>query len=88
PCAVRLLPRGTFRAVRGLPSVILLRGLAMGSLVGAETFVPLMLVTERGLSTTLAGLSLTGGGLAWALGSYTQSRPKLEPHRERLMTLG
>ncbi|MFI1971678.1 MFS transporter [Streptomyces cinnamoneus] len=88
PCVLRLLPAGTFRAGRGLPSVLLLRGLAQGSFLAAETFVPLMLVTERGMSATLAGLSLTGGGLTWALGSYTQSRPRLERHRERLSALG
>ncbi|OMI33788.1 MFS transporter [Streptomyces sparsogenes] len=88
PCVLRLLPRGTFRAARGLPSVVLLRGIAAGSFLGAESFVPLMLVTERGLSATAAGLSLTGGGLTWALGSYTQSRPRLEPYRERLMSAG
>ncbi|MEU5544021.1 MFS transporter [Streptomyces sioyaensis] len=88
PGIVRLLPRGTFRAARGLPTVVLMRGLAAGSLVAAESFVPLMLVTQRGLSATLAGLSLTGGGLTWALGSYVQSRPRLEPYRERLMGLG
>ncbi|MEU1671286.1 MFS transporter [Streptomyces roseifaciens] len=88
PCIRRLLPRGTFRAARGLPSVVLLRGIAQGSFLAAETFIPLMLVTERGLSATLAGLSLTGGGLTWALGSYTQSRRRAEPYRERLMSLG
>ncbi|MDX3233658.1 MFS transporter [Streptomyces sp. ME19-01-6] len=88
PCVLRLLPSGTFRAARGLPSVVLLRGIAAGAFLGAESFVPLMLVTERGLSATQAGLSLTGGGLTWALGSYTQSRPRLEPYRERLMTAG
>ncbi|MCL6301852.1 MFS transporter [Streptomyces kronopolitis] len=88
PAIVRLLPRGTFRAARGLPTVVLMRGLAAGALVAAESFVPLMLVTQRGLSATLAGLSLTGGGVTWALGSYAQSRPRLEPHRERLMGLG
>lgn len=88
PAIVRLLPRGTFRAARGLPTVVLMRGLAAGALVAAESFVPLMLVTQRGLSATLAGLSLTGGGLTWALGSYAQSRARLEPHRERLMGLG
>ncbi len=88
PCVLRLLPEGTFRAARGLPSVILLRGVAAGAFLGAESFVPLMLVTQRGLSATAAGLSLTGGGLTWALGSWTQSRPRLEPHRERLMGLG
>lgn len=88
PAILRLLPRGTFRAARGLPSVVLIRGLAAGALLAAESFVPLMLVTQRGLSPTAAGLSLTGGGLTWALGSYTQSRPRLEPYRERLIVAG
>ncbi|WP_171171067.1 MFS transporter [Streptomyces sp. I05A-00742] len=88
PSIVRLVPRGTFRAARGLPSVVLLRGVAAGAFLGAESFIPLMLVSERGLSATAAGLSLTGGGLAWALGSFTQSRSGLERHRQRLMCLG
>ncbi|MFC5722776.1 MFS transporter [Streptomyces gamaensis] len=88
PSIVRLLPRGTFRVARGLPAVVLLRGVAAGAFLGAETFIPLMLVSERGLSATTAGLSLTGGGLTWALGSYTQSRSRLEPYRQRLMTVG
>ncbi|CAL9514544.1 hypothetical protein SUDANB6_03716 [Streptomyces sp. enrichment culture] len=88
PAVLGLLPRGTCRAARGLPSVVLLRGLAAGSFIAAESFVPLMLVTQRGLSPTLAGFSLAAGGATWALGSWVQSRPGVEPHRERLMTLG
>ncbi|MFF3457928.1 MFS transporter [Streptomyces sp. NPDC002730] len=88
PAVLGLLPRGTHRAVRGLPSVVLLRGVAAGSFIAAESFVPLMLVAERGLSPTMAGLSLAVGGVTWALGSYVQARPRLEPHRERLMVLG
>ncbi|GAA2255195.1 MFS transporter [Streptomyces ruber] len=88
PAVLGLLPRGTWRAARGLPSVVLLRGLAAGSFIAAESFVPLMLVTQRGLSPTLAGLSLAAGGATWALGSYLQSRPRVEPYRERLMTAG
>ena len=88
PAALGLLPRGTFRAARGLPSVVLLRGIAAGSFVAAESFVPLMLVTQRGLSPTLAGFSLAAGGGAWALGSYVQSRPRMEPYRNRLVLLG
>jgi MFS family permease len=88
PAARRLLPRGTFRATRGLPTVVLMRGLAAGTFSAAETFIPLMLVTQRGLSPTLAGLSLAGGGLTWALGSYLQARPRFEPVRERLVQIG
>ncbi|MDI3408008.1 MFS transporter [Streptomyces cavernicola] len=83
-----LLPHGTFRAARGLPAVVLLRGIAAGSFIAAESFVPLMLVTQRGLSPTMAGLSLAVGGATWALGSWVQSRPRLEPHREPLVRLG
>ncbi|MFC5801580.1 MFS transporter [Streptomyces formicae] len=88
PATLGLLPRGTYRAARGLPSVVLLRGVAAGSFIAAESFVPLMLVTQRGLSPTLAGLSLALGGATWALGSYVQSRPRVEPYRERLTVLG
>ncbi|PWI10316.1 MFS transporter [Streptomyces sp. NWU339] len=88
PAVLGLLPHGTWRAARGLPSVVLLRGVAAGSFIAAESFVPLMLVTQRGLSPTLAGFSLAAGGVTWALGSWLQSRPRLEPYRERLMTLG
>ncbi|MEU1529820.1 MFS transporter [Streptomyces fagopyri] len=88
PAALRLLPPGTFRAARGLPSVVLLRGVASGTFLGAESFVPLMLVTQRHMSPTLAGLSLAGGGVTWGIGSWIQGRPRLEPHREHLVVLG
>jgi hypothetical protein len=88
PAVLGLLPRGTYRAARGLPSVVLLRGLAAGSFIAAESFVPLMLVTQRGLSPTLAGFSLAAAGGTWALGSYVQARPRMEPYRDRLMFLG
>ncbi|MGA5038509.1 MFS transporter [Streptomyces capoamus] len=88
PAVLGLLPRGTYRAARGLPSVVLLRGLAAGSFIAAESFVPLMLVTQRGLSPTLAGFSLAAGGGTWALGSFVQSRARVTPYRERLMTVG
>ncbi|MEV8454522.1 MFS transporter [Streptomyces sp. NPDC052095] len=88
PAVRGLLPPGTVRAARGLPAVVLLRGVAAGSFIAAESFVPLMLVTQRGLSPTMAGFSLAAGGGTWALGSYIQSRPRLEPYRGRLMVGG
>ncbi|MFD5099880.1 MFS transporter [Streptomyces albidochromogenes] len=88
PAVLGLLPRGTYVAARGLPSVVLLRGIAAGSFIAAESFVPLMLVTQRGLSPTLAGFSLAAGGATWALGSFVQSRPRVEPYRERLVPAG
>ncbi|MFC9298758.1 MFS transporter [Streptomyces sp. NPDC057011] len=88
PAVLGLLPRGTYLARRGLPSVVLLRGVAAGSFIAAESFVPLMLVTQRGLSPTLAGFSLAAGGLTWAGGSWVQSKGRMAPYRERLMVAG
>lgn len=78
----RLLPKGTLRAARGLPTVIALRGLIAGSFFAAEVFVPLMLVQERHLNAAQAGLALTGGSLAWSLGSWIQGR---KPHARGLI---
>ncbi|MEV8310748.1 MFS transporter [Streptomyces flavidovirens] len=86
PAVRGLLPRGTYVAARGLPSVVLLRGIAAGAFIAAESFVPLMLVTQRGLSPTMAGLSLAVGGATWAFGSWVQSRPRMEPYRDWMVS--
>lgn len=88
PAVLGLLPTGTLRAGRGLPTVILLRGVAAGAFFAAEAFIPLMMVTQRGLSPTLAGLTLTSGGLSWALGSWLQGRPGAERYREAMIRGG
>lgn len=84
----RLLPRGTLRAARGLPSVVAVRGLFAACFFGAETYVPLMLVQERGLAPAVAGLTLTGGAVGWAVGSYLQGRPGLRLPRHALLAIG
>ena len=88
PSVPRLLPRGALRFARGLPTVVVLRGVFAGAFFGAEVFVPLLLVEQRGLATTLAGASLTGGALTWSLGSWYQGRPGLRVPRARLVTGG
>jgi MFS family permease len=84
----RLLPQGTLRFRRGLPTVVAMRGVLAGAFFGAEAFLPLMLVQQRGVSATQAGLSLTGGALGWALGSWYQGRPRLPLPRHRLIQAG
>jgi MFS family permease len=88
PSLPRLLPAGTLRFARGLPTVIAMRGVLAGAFFGAETFVPLMLVSGRGLSTTAAGLSLTGGALGWSAGSAFQGRRSLAVPRYILVRGG
>jgi MFS family permease len=88
PSVPRLLPPGALRFARGLPTVVVLRGVFAGAFFGAEVFVPLLLIEQRGLATTLAGASLTGGALTWSLGSWYQGRPHRRFSRNQLVTVG
>lgn len=83
-----LLPAGATRLARGLPTSVLMRGFLAAAFFGAETFLPLFLINERGLSTTMAGLALTGGALGWSAGSFFQGRPTLERPRWQLVQIG
>ncbi|HEU5356393.1 MAG TPA: MFS transporter [Actinocrinis sp.] len=81
----KLLPRGIFRAGRGLPTVVAMRGLMAATYFGIEAFIPLMLVQERAMSVTGAGFSLTGAAVSWALAAWSINRPWL---RNRLSQAG
>lgn len=69
-----LLPARTLRSGRGLPSVILMRGLIAGSLFGAEIYVPYLLIDHYDFSPTWAGLGLTAAALTWATAADVQGR--------------
>lgn len=84
----RLLPAGAMRLRRGLPTVVVMRGLMAGAFFGAESFIPLMLVTQRGLSTALAGMALSGAVVGWFLGSWYQGRPSTTTPRWKLLQTG
>lgn len=69
-----LLPRGTLRAAPGLPSVVLMRGIAAGAFFAAEAYVPKLLIDRFGFSPTVAGLALTLAALGWSSASAVQGR--------------
>ncbi|MGB4634845.1 MAG: MFS transporter [Actinomycetaceae bacterium] len=69
-----LLPTGTFRAARGVPATVLLRGTTNGALAGVEMFLPLMLKELHGWSATQAGLVMTVSSISWAIASNVQGR--------------
>jgi MFS family permease len=83
-----LMPPGFFRFRAGLAPVITVRALMAGAFFGAEAFIPLMLVEQRGLSLLAAGTALTIGALGWTAGSWTQSRPGLPLRRDQLILAG
>ncbi|NYI03874.1 MFS transporter [Allostreptomyces psammosilenae] len=86
--APRLLPPGTPRARRGLPTVVILRGLAGAAMLGTEVFIPLMLSQERGMSAATAGAALTVSALGWSAGSWFQARPNRPLGTTGLLRLG
>lgn len=69
-----LLPRGTMTLARGLPSIIATRGLVNVAFFGTEAFIPLMLVSSRGIDPGTAGLTLSAGAVGWSAGSFVQAR--------------
>lgn len=69
-----LLPSRTLLATRGLPSVVLVRGLIGGAFFGAEVYVPYLLTKDFAFTASGAGLALTAAGLTWAGASWLQSR--------------
>ena len=83
-----LLPAGTFTAKRGLPSTVLLRGLANGTFIGVETFLPLLLQLVHGWDPASAGLVLTVGSITWAIGSAVSGRITDQAKRAQLPVIG
>jgi MFS family permease len=86
--APRLVPAGTLLMSRGLPSVMMSRFLLTASFNGALTFIPLMLVNERHLNLTTAGIMLTVGALGWSFGSFVQGHHALNNRRSELIVAG
>lgn len=84
----RLLPAGTFSARRGLPDVILCRGLLTFTFFGADAYVTLTITTVRHHSPALAGAAVTGATLAWTAGAWVQSRLNSRVAARRLVGSG
>ena len=66
----------------------MMRGLIASAYFAAEVFIPLALVRERGVSTTMAGLALALSAAGWSLGSFTQSRLPGDTDRGPVVRIG
>jgi MFS family permease len=88
--AVRpMVPRGTLRAVSGLPAIVLTRGGLAGAFFGTQVYLPLLLTgAPYELSTAMAGLVLTLGGVAWAIASQVQGRNPVRLSNELALRIG
>jgi predicted MFS family arabinose efflux permease len=88
PALRRITPRGTLVARRGLPAASAAAFLASAAFFAIDGFVTLMLTQVRGLSVGIAGIVLTCSALAWATGSWWQSRVAGRLGTRRLTTFG
>ncbi|MFD9421359.1 MULTISPECIES: MFS transporter [unclassified Streptomyces] len=86
--APRLLPKGTWRSARGLPTAVLLRGLTSGTYFTVEALVPLMLITERHVAAVAVGVAFTASAVLWAGASWVQGKLLQHVARHRLVTAG
>ena len=85
-----LVPRRTLRAGPGLPSVVLMRGIAAGAFFAAEAYIPYLLMERYAFTATWAGVALMLAAFAWAGASALQGRygERLGNHRITLISLG
>jgi MFS family permease len=72
--SLRLLPHGSLRLARGLPTVIMMRGIAACAFFGAEAYLPLTLTQVHHGTPRVVGIPLTFAALGWAAGSWYQGR--------------
>lgn len=73
--AVRpLVPEGTLRMRRGLPSVIATRGTLSAAFFSAEAYLPFVLQEKWGWTPGQAGAALAAAGISWAATSWAQAR--------------
>lgn len=88
PALRRITPPGTFTARPGLPAAAAAAFLASCAFLAVDGFLTLMLTKVRGLSIGEAGLVLTAASVAWAAGSWYESRTVARVGARRLVTLG
>lgn len=70
----QITPQGTLTARPGLPAASAAAFLASAAFFATDGFVTLMLTEARGLSLGVASIVLTASAVAWAAGTWWQSR--------------
>jgi MFS family permease len=83
-----LMPVGTLRLARGLPTAVVMRGMLTFTFFAVDAYVALALVEWRGLTATEAGISLTAATLTWTGGSWIQAHFAAHWTPERFVRLG
>jgi len=70
----RLTPPGTLYAARGLPAVVLSRGVLTFAFFGLDAFIPFAITNGRGLSTLVGSVAVTVVTVSWTCAAWMQDR--------------
>ena len=84
PAVRRVLPRGTFRLERGLPSAVLSSLLLFLAFFVGFYFLPLLITQHNHRSLLEAGLAVTAVNLTWTIGNWWQASA-VERYSKRLL---
>ena len=87
-CAPRLMPAGTYTGRRGLPAVIVTRGMLGAAFSGTDVYLPLALITVHGLTPIGAGWTLTAGAVSWTTAAWFAGRIHSDHARRRAARIG
>ena len=88
PALRRITPPGTLTARPGLPAASAAAFLASAAFFATDGFLTLMLTETRGLSIGAASIVLTASAVAWAIGTWWQSRVIGRLGARRLVAIG
>jgi MFS family permease len=88
PALVRIVPSGTLVARPGMAAAAAAAFLLSVGFLAGDAFVPLMLTAVRGRTIAEAGILLTFMTVAWAAGSWWQSRVAVRMSAARLVAIG
>ena len=83
-----LMPKGIDWTGRGISGVVGARLFSAGAFFGAQSFLTLMLVEERGLDAVFTGLTLTVGSVGWMAGALLQAQSRLPWRRDQMILVG
>jgi MFS family permease len=74
PAFRALTPAGTLSARPGLPAATLIRGVLTFAFFSVDAYVPLLLISWRGIDASTAGIALTVATVSWTGAAWIQAR--------------
>lgn len=71
---VVLLPKGFFRAARGLPAAVLARATGAAAVYSIQAYLPVVFESRYADGAWISGIVLTASGIGWAMAAVLSAR--------------